>query len=217
MPVPGERHRGSLGQIGLGRFDTFLRKLFNVKGVTIAPQLDASFQGSIDVESQVSELQYLRDVELWAVSGFVAALAANFSQLTLQNNGTNVILVVDGWAARDSAGITTLDIGFDATPAGATAEPGRTYLEGREVFNVPTRRPLAVLFGSNNVGSALTQGFVSVVIGASYDVCGAASHMPFVLAPSQRLIFQTSVVNRNLDVLVWGRARPIEKTEAARP
>lgn len=199
-------------QILGGRWDNFLRNLFNVKALPIAPSLSPEVQPTLSVErEQAPELEFVRGFQRWAVSGFTAALAANFSQLTIQNNTADYILIVDGWRARDSAGIGTIDIGFDATPAGAVAETGRTFTDGREVLRDVTRRPVATMVGSQNVGSGLTQGFVTYVVGASYDI--AVQDMPWVIGPLQRLIFQTSIVNRNLDVCAWGRSRPIEPTE----
>lgn len=197
-------------QIGGGRFDRFLRNLFNIKALPIAPSLTPEISASIAVEAEdAPELDFLRSFQRW--SGYDAQGAAGagvLSQVTIRNATPDYIIIVDGFEI-DTGGASLTFIGFDALPAGAVSNNFRTFTDGREVLQIVTRRPVAQLFHSANVGSALTQG----VTLTSRTTPLAPSVLPWIIGPQQNLIFENASANTTLQLIAWGRSRPIEPTE----
>ena len=196
-------------EISGGRWDIFLRRLFNVKALPIAPSIAPEVTPTIPVEAIGSpELYFLRGFQRWAAG--VRSAGANLNQVTIQNNTADQIVVVEGSVIRPG-GTPFVRIGFDATPVGAVAGE-TTFTDGREVLLVTTRRPSMAILTSSNAASAITQGFVSIPPDSAGNILIPVP-IPFIIGPQQRLIYESQTVAVTLDMFAWGYLRAIEPTE----
>lgn len=198
---------GQGGPVGVARFETFLRRLLQVKG-QVAPIVHDKIGPSIDVDGSRIEYGWLRGEMPAQISVAVAPVAAQFSLVSLYPGVTapGQLYVIHGIILQ-SAAAQGIKIRIDARLAGTLVSNTQGPRDARWV---PSLATLAG-YSANNAAAQITQEFISIQV-----VANTALHLPIeyvLVGGGQSLNFECDTVNTNLRVNAWYTERACEASE----
>lgn len=133
---------------------------------------------------------------LWWDTFFVAALAANFSGVQINNVSSNSLLTIDGWTVSGAAT--------------AGSAPSQTYgvVTTTQVGDARDRR-----FGSSQTAAGVQlRGYQIAVslLTSSYRVASDVNYnVPIVLTPGSNATFEGSALNAAVALSAFGRIRQL--------
>lgn len=199
-------------EIGAGRYNRLIQKLFNMKGGPPARQL-ASDVAMVMPFFAGAELRYL---EGWNRFGQVATTVAsvgNISQLRLRNpTGSNVIAVIEkifvfnlGGAADQpvlSQGAVLGDLGNIITPTNMRLDP-----RGNP-------QPALIFSQTQGATGALAVNLWSLPLAVGQTAeCIVTDIQEFPRLPGDGIHYQSGLTNQQCSMAVWWRERALEDSE----
>jgi len=201
-----------VSEIQGGRWDTGLRRLFNIKGPSVAPSLGPEIQPITIAQPWVAENEYLLRNRLCVGYGNKAATVGEYSAVQLENPaGSNTILVVSQvWHLASGAGSFFINMlaGAHTLSVSNGAKAIDTRWKGYDGPSI-----------DESVGQVWSGSTVAVqgsTIVAYRTTANATARMlvDFVLDPGGCLLVTASAVNVGVDgVSFWWRERSIEPSE----
>jgi hypothetical protein len=202
-------------EILVGRYNRFLAKLFGMKtGGAVIPQLASEVQPVFPFFNG-AENRYLEGWDRFVGGGTIGAVALNQSAYRLRNpTGSNVMAVVEKWAAVTSLGQILIFSGGTATADLAVVGTG-SGLDPRGRKNSTCK-----ITSQNNAAAApgLTGAFTidaPIVLASSPWNFVRFENQEIPLLPGSALQLVDNTVNADLNFSVMWRERALEDSEQA--
>lgn len=195
-----------------GRWDTLLRRLFPVKGPSIAPAIAPEIIPTVEVQPYFPEIHYLMRDRICQHGVNSTQAAANYTALQLENIATDHIIIIERvLVASDNAGLVYLGISTSGHTCGNAhnASPRDTRWPGGGVAPA-VGWTIGRLF-SGPIAAPLTSPtwVTRVQAGAPFVL---VDH-PIVLAPQHTLEVYHLTQNVALTASFAWRERVLEQSE----
>lgn len=203
----GPRGFGQGGPVGVSRYETLLRRLFQVKG-RVAPMIDPKISPSLEVDSSRVEYGWLRGEMPAQLFATVAPVAAQFGLISLYPGATapGQLFTLQRLTFSASAA-TGVRIRIDARLAGAILANSTGVRDARWVPSVPQLVP----YTANNAAQQITQEYVSIGLAANTMI-----ELPWeyvLVGGGQSLNFECDTVNVRLTINALFTERACEASE----
>lgn len=197
---------GQGGPVGVARYETFLRRLFSVKG-TVAPEIESKLQAGISIDAPVPEFAWLKGEMLAFGTVQRAAVAGQFSLVSWFPAVTGQLYVIPKLFLYASAGASAR-VRIDARLAGTVVGSSTGVRDNRWVPSLPS----LAAYTATNAANQITQEYFTVPLAATTRVELA---MPFVLlGGGQSLNIELDTANVTLLCGVEYFERASEPSEA---
>jgi hypothetical protein len=203
-------------QIQVVRFSSLVRKLLRITEDTPMPQLSGELQPTVCLETDRPEWAYNAETRLTVAACRVAAAAANYSQVRIENPDDSGMLVVikrsriycGGAYSVYTGWLTDVALGDPVTWTGGI-ESSRDGRWG----NLQGRQPVMVMDGKQH-----TSIYIPTADRAHITKFAAAGdeidETPWVLRPGDTLGYCVAAVNVEIDVTVEAYERALAPDEA---
>lgn len=201
-------------EIGAGRYNRLLQKLFNMKGGPPARQLGSDIMPVFPFFSG-AEHRYL---EGWNRFGQALSATANgagnFSQIRLRNpTGSNVIAVVEKIFVTNPAGAAdqpVLTHGIASGDLGTIAATANMRWDPRG-GTAPT-----LIMSTTNVGAVTpapaNRWNAGLAVNSGFDIV-ATDIQEFPILPGDAIQYSSGIANQIVTASIWWRERAMEDSE----
>lgn len=213
----GERGGAVPGaDLGTARFETFLRRLFSVKG-NVAPAVEPKLQAGLDLLTppwELAENALLAGWRGFQANDYEGPVAGQYSSIQLQNPvGSNIVCVVTTIWTQSNAAAGAYALFVDTIPGtifGGAAVATRVRTDTRGVDPL-TLQGGAVVTSGSGVGAPPYQSRVIV----QPTTGGTNTPVLYVITPGYGLLLQGGALNTEIRAgLAWFE-RALEPSEAA--
>jgi len=190
------------GETYFQRHNRLLTKLLQGKGGEPIEAMAPELQPCIILENDRPEHKFLAEHTPFMGGGFLAQLAANFSDISLNvPNGSGIVVVVEYV-------LINLSTGGDALMQIIPAQGGGVQVGPRDSRLGIARRLIPTVLQQQQVAAQLGSPPVSF-----RQFSGQVVKLDVVLQPNTALLVETSAVNLALDVGFVGYYRTLEGSE----
>lgn len=193
-------------RVGTDRFETFLRRLFSVKGV-VAPSIEPQLNASLDVLGAPEEYYFAQGLRPFATFLDLGPQVGLFTYTQLANPAGSGHIVVVSLVQMFSSGGESLLFRWDGPGGGTSMNYG--WRESR--FGVTAGAAIGATVMTFSSVAAITGQVAGALVGAQGAV--TQTERVWVIAPGRNLTIWQSAVNLQYRVAVAFHERPCEPSE----
>lgn len=195
-----------------GRWDNFLRRLFNVKGPAIAPGVGPEIYPHVDADPNHAMSDYLRNERIGGMGGSLAGGAGlkQYFEINNPEGSQSLVEITDIWA-RDATAATTWFITVGTDTATGTPQGSQGLRDTRWSRSGIYNEPFVAAFYAANIAAVFGARIFQYYTAAANNFM--EYHNPVILHPGHSAyVWIDSLQHTGYYTVNW-RERPAESSE----